>query len=569
VAIITPTHDATITGTFLTIPIGGGAYDLDGIQEVAVQINGQPFDTISLVGETDTNWTAVNWQPAVSGTYTITAVMTDTLNNTLTDSIQVFIEVDGVFVVGDTSCDTTRNVVDALYIMQYEVGLRTADNDCPLEPDTLFLPGCDVNGDMACNVVDALFIMQCEVGIPNSLCPTVQVPSGNTESQTEDFIEEPAGETAGMPVGEGAAAAAESESAIRPSARVSSIHVESGSVAVGEMKTLQVWVNVPAENSLTAVTLDIAFDPDVVAFNDCTTNESTFDLSLCALQDGDGQPPDVVSITALAVSGVNGELLLGEVAFTGLQQGTTDLTLSARAFEDGSGQSPRLRDGRLTVGRGGGNLEPDKEIPVSGKISKTAAPAPQFQSSSPGKSPEAAVPSTITIGSGTTPVGQPITVPITIDVLAPNLLTAVTIRIEFDPAVLSFDGCAANTIPFTLNICNLSDGDGVNPDVVSFSAISVLGTNGSLDLGTITFNGSSAGTSSLVIVPETLDDGSGETPITIDGSIDVEEPTAVSMGQMSAAVLSTEQTSVMLLLLCLALVVTAVTLLRKTNRKLN
>jgi hypothetical protein len=36
----------------------------------------------------------------------------------------------------------------------------------------LYLPGCDVSGDSVCNVVDALYIMQCEVGISNPLCPT-------------------------------------------------------------------------------------------------------------------------------------------------------------------------------------------------------------------------------------------------------------------------------------------------------------------------------------------------------------------------------------------------------------
>ena len=35
---------------------------------------------------------------------------------------------------------------------------------------------CDVSDDGLCNVVDALFILQCEVGIPNSFCPAaVQV----------------------------------------------------------------------------------------------------------------------------------------------------------------------------------------------------------------------------------------------------------------------------------------------------------------------------------------------------------------------------------------------------------
>ncbi len=41
----------------------------------------------------------------------------------------------------------------------------------PPPPDTLNVAACDVNLDLSCNVVDALFILQCEVGIPNTFCP--------------------------------------------------------------------------------------------------------------------------------------------------------------------------------------------------------------------------------------------------------------------------------------------------------------------------------------------------------------------------------------------------------------
>jgi hypothetical protein len=428
------------------------------------------------------------------------------------------------------------------------VGLRTADNDCPLEPDTLFLPGCDVNGDMACNVVDALFIMQCEVGIANSLCPTA-VP---TESQVDGLV------------GESAIGTAETESGIRPSNQVTTIQVDNGSVGVGEMTSLPVWVNVPADNSLTAVTLDVTFDPTIVAFEGCTTNDSVFDLSLCALQD-DGR---TVSITALAVSGFSGETFLAEVSFTGLAQGNSQLGLTSRAFEDGSGQEPRLRDGRLRVGNGN-NLELEKEIMVSPKVVRTATGT--VEASGPGAAdPDAAVPSTITIGSGVTAGGDPITVPITIDVPPDNNLTAATLRIQYDPTTLTFDSCATNNDDFDFNLCNRSEGDGVPPDVVSFSAISVLGVNGTLELGTITFIGNNVGSSSLVIVAETYEDGSGEPPITVDGTVDVEEPTAVTMGQMSAAAISINHVSTMLLIFFLVLAATVViSLMRKTDRKLN
>ena len=55
--------------------------------------------------------------------------------------------------------------VDALFILQYEVGLRAGSDQCPAPSGYLYLPACDVNCDGACNVVDALFVLQHEVGL--------------------------------------------------------------------------------------------------------------------------------------------------------------------------------------------------------------------------------------------------------------------------------------------------------------------------------------------------------------------------------------------------------------------
>jgi type VI secretion system secreted protein Hcp len=69
---------------------------------------------------------------------------------------------------GDVNCDGVVNVVDALFILQYEVGLRVDGGGCPLPPpphELLDAAGGDVNKDGLTNVVDALFILQCEVGV--------------------------------------------------------------------------------------------------------------------------------------------------------------------------------------------------------------------------------------------------------------------------------------------------------------------------------------------------------------------------------------------------------------------
>ncbi len=86
------------------------------------------------------------------------------------------------------NCDGLVNVVDALFILQFEVGLRVDSGGCPLPPpppNTHYVGACDVGEDGLCNVVDALFILQCEVGIPNIMCPAaaeaaVQAGSGRS-----------------------------------------------------------------------------------------------------------------------------------------------------------------------------------------------------------------------------------------------------------------------------------------------------------------------------------------------------------------------------------------------------
>lgn len=76
-----------------------------------------------------------------------------------------------VDLVGDVNCDAIVNVIDALFVLQYDVELREGDVFCPPPTDFMFLPACDTNDDATCNVIDALFILQCDVGISNVLCP--------------------------------------------------------------------------------------------------------------------------------------------------------------------------------------------------------------------------------------------------------------------------------------------------------------------------------------------------------------------------------------------------------------
>ncbi|MFZ0545430.1 MAG: cohesin domain-containing protein [Candidatus Promineifilaceae bacterium] len=330
----------TLTQQSAQVPAGGtplaglvtDGYAFDVLSAVVYTAGNTITETIPVVND---SWSYTFNQPV--GNYWLVLTGQDTAGNSAVMG-PFPVEVIAAGFPGDPSCDGSRDVIDALYIMQREVGLRGDSNNCPPEPDTLYLPGCDVNGDNVCDVVDALYIMQCEVGIPNSLCPGADEPAG--KSQVEGMV--------GGLIGE----SAENKPPSQPSMAPSTIHIGSGEAAVGESLTIPVQVNVPDGNSLTAVTLDIAFDPAVVEFTDCEANSTDFSLSLCNLSEGDGNSPDIVSFTALAVVGVSGDLSLGNVTFTGLAEGITNLTLTARAFDDGSGVTPVMEHGTLTVGDG-------------------------------------------------------------------------------------------------------------------------------------------------------------------------------------------------------------------------
>lgn len=71
--------------------------------------------------------------------------------------------------MGDVNCDMRRDVVDAMFILQYADGIRPGSDVCAL--GTVYLPACDVNSDGACDAADAEMVLMCDVGLANELCP--------------------------------------------------------------------------------------------------------------------------------------------------------------------------------------------------------------------------------------------------------------------------------------------------------------------------------------------------------------------------------------------------------------
>jgi uncharacterized repeat protein (TIGR01451 family) len=71
---------------------------------------------------------------------------------------------------GDVDCDNDVDAVDALFILQYVVGLRLPSDQCPPPEGHLYLPAANVDCDDDVDAVDALFVLQHVVGLRPELC---------------------------------------------------------------------------------------------------------------------------------------------------------------------------------------------------------------------------------------------------------------------------------------------------------------------------------------------------------------------------------------------------------------
>jgi len=79
--------------------------------------------------------------------------------------------VDDKWWVGDADRDFDKDAVDALFILQYVVGMRDGSDQCPAPPGSIYLPAADADCDGDVDAVDALFVLQHVVGLRPMLCP--------------------------------------------------------------------------------------------------------------------------------------------------------------------------------------------------------------------------------------------------------------------------------------------------------------------------------------------------------------------------------------------------------------
>ena len=73
-------------------------------------------------------------------------------------------------VCGDVNGDNEVDVVDALFVLQHDLGQRQCSSVSPPPPGTLSCALADVNCDLEADIVDALFILQHDLGLRPNLC---------------------------------------------------------------------------------------------------------------------------------------------------------------------------------------------------------------------------------------------------------------------------------------------------------------------------------------------------------------------------------------------------------------
>ena len=170
------------------------------------------------------------------------------------------------------------------------------------------------------------------------------------------------------------------------------IEIESKTYNVGQSRTVVITATVPPTASLDAFTIHVEYDPAIINYNNFCIVGSLF-TGVCNESDGDGFPPDVVSFSAVSVTGVNGVVRLGELAFAGTGVGTTPLHLVVATWNDGNPDPPVTIDGQITI---------------NPAATSTLTPSP---TATPGPSPTASMTPTPTSTSQATSTATPSSTP--------------------------------------------------------------------------------------------------------------------------------------------------------------
>ncbi len=218
---------------------------------------------------------------------------------------------DLLALAGDVTCDNQLEAIDGFFILQYDVGLRTASEQCPPAQEALFTAHCEVNGDGYCDAVDALLILQCQDGISNSLCPT----------EGSIFT----------------------ENIIRESATVS---VDMMQIPVEGTVIVPVNIALPADVSVGAAKVIMTYNPNIVIVEQCLINET-------AKGQCNTQTNGVIELNMVSTTGGNGTFTLANITFRaiGAVDYNTPLDLGVQGVADITGSLIPINevDGQLVI----------------------------------------------------------------------------------------------------------------------------------------------------------------------------------------------------------------------------
>lgn len=243
------------------------------------------FSAIAVHGvTTDTTLSHVTFDvvDATKGPASLT-VLLDMVADTNTDEIAASAEHGAITFgcrSGDVNCDDDLSAVDALLILQFDIGSIEGSSEIPPPPGTLHEPACDVNGDHTCGIVDALFVLQCIVGQTNPLCPAQTSGGTRTEQANTAMLSIDA-----IPAG------------------------TSGPI------TLPVVLRAP--NGIGAATIEVHYDPTLLRIDSClAATAESFAYGMCnGVYENNGIAPDVVRFNVLNSQDVSGELVLAQIVF--------------------------------------------------------------------------------------------------------------------------------------------------------------------------------------------------------------------------------------------------------------
>ena len=180
-------------------------------------------------------------------------------------------------VVGDVTCDGNVDAADALFMLQFDVGLRTSNPQLPLPTNTLYGYSCDVSGEGSCDQVDALLTLQCSIGLGNLFCPNgasqeIRQATDDQPPATTFFLGTTTSELISM--------------------------------------TVPIWLDAPT--TIGSFSGTVRYDPDQIHNVQCTISEdSAMDLTLCHVDPVAG----LVRLNSIAANGRGGEIELGTLRF--------------------------------------------------------------------------------------------------------------------------------------------------------------------------------------------------------------------------------------------------------------